>query len=289
MIDKSKVKSIAIGNFDGIHLAHKEVLKYLDETGIMIIITKTRGNLTPLYDRENYTTKKCFFYDFFEIRDLSGEEFIKLLTKDFVNLEKIVIGYDFYFGKNRAYNAHDIKKYFNGEVIIVKEFCFKNQSVHSEEIRSFLRRAMIKQANTFLGREYCIKGEVIKGQGIGQKSLYPTLNLDVKMYFLPKDGVYATKVKYDENTYDGVCFIGKKLSLNDEFSIEVYVIDKIINEKINNLAVYFVEFLRENKKFDNLNDLKNQISHDIKTAKEKLSSCKMNLNCLLSVEKCHER
>jgi riboflavin kinase/FMN adenylyltransferase len=188
----NQITSIAIGSFDGIHIAHQTLI---DKADALVIIERNGGYLTPGYKRSLFTSKVCFFYHFDVIKDLSPEQFIEKLQTDFPKLETIVVGYDFGFGKDKAGNAETLQALFHGMVVIVQEVSIEGVSVHSRTIKAYLREGNIAMANTLLGRTYSIEGEVISGQGLGKKELVPTLNLNVKAYQLPLEGVYATRTK----------------------------------------------------------------------------------------------
>ncbi|MBE0492074.1 MAG: bifunctional riboflavin kinase/FAD synthetase [Sulfurospirillum sp.] len=273
VLRKDKVDTIAIGSFDGIHLGHMELIRKLGENGALFVIDKDQANLTPGIKRSEYSKYPCMFYHFLKLKDLSGEEFITLLTKEFTHLIKIVVGYDFMFGNGRTCNAYDLQKLFDGVVEVVPEFFHKGISVHSSIIRDFLLEGKIEEANSFLGREFAIGGDVIKGQGLGSKSLYATLNISIKDYILPKSGVYATRTRIGSDYFDSVSFIGNRETTDGSFAIETHILDKQIQAP-QNLDIFFVKYLRDNKKFDSLEALKNQISEDIKNAKEVLKVCR---------------
>ncbi|DAB33189.1 MAG TPA: bifunctional riboflavin kinase/FMN adenylyltransferase [Sulfurospirillum sp. UBA12182] len=273
VLKKDKVDTIAIGSFDGIHLGHKQLINRLGENGALFVIDKDQANLTPGIKRSEYSKHPCMFYHFLKIKDLSGEEFIALLKKEFVNLKKIIVGYDFMFGNKRSCQASDLKNLFDGEVQIVEEYFHKGISVHSSVIRKLLQEGRVDEANSFLGREFAIEGEVISGQGLGKEELYPTLNLKVREYILPKDGVYATRTKIDKKIYNSVSFIGNRISTDGEFSIETHILDESILAP-KHLEVFFVKRLRDNQKFDSLSELKKQINQDINEARESLRVCK---------------
>nr|MBP3725389.1 bifunctional riboflavin kinase/FAD synthetase [Campylobacter sp.] len=274
---KNEVRAAAIGHFDGIHKGHKELIKKLGQNGALIIIESNKANLTPKDRREEYSGVPCFYYDLKDIKDLRGDEFINLLKVDFVNLEKIVVGYDFKFGRDRAWDKFDLRNIFNGEVVMVDEFSFDNLGVHSSAIRRFLRDGDIYRANRLLGREYSVKGEVITGQGIGKKQLFPTLNLDITPYIIPKDGVYATRTKIDDNTYNSITFIGNRLSTDGVFSIESHLLGVSLLQTPSEVRTCFVDRIRDNRKFDNLEDLKNQIQKDIKIATNVSKVCDLSI------------
>lgn len=276
-ISKSSIKAIAIGSFDGIHKGHKKLIKQLGKDGALVVVRSDKASLTPGDRRQEYSGVPCFYYDLDDISELRGDEFIDMLKKDFVNLNKIVVGYDFKFGKDRAWDKHDLKHLFDGEVVVVDEFCFDGLGVHSSAIKRFLRDGDIYRANRLLGREYSVVGRVVDGQGIGKKYLYPTLNLDITPYLVPKNGVYATRTKIDDITYSSITFIGNRLSTDGEFAIENHILDKNIDYRPNFVRVCFVEWIRDNMKFDTLEDLKRQISKDIIIAQNVAKSCDLSI------------
>lgn len=270
---KDKVDTIAIGSFDGIHLGHMQLINRLGENGALFVIDKDHANLTPGLKRSEYSKHPCMFYHFLKVKGLSGEEFIKLLKKEFVNLKKIVVGYDFQFGKKRSCNANDLINLFDGEVEIVDEFLYDGVSVHSSEIRKLLSSKEVDKANRFFGREYSIHGEVIKGQGLGKSELFPTININIKDYLLPSDGVYASRTKIGCTVYDSVSFIGTRVSTDGNFSVETHILNENI-EVGDEIEIFFVQYIRENRKFDDLSELKKQIQKDIDGVKGALSVCK---------------
>ena len=277
ILRKDSVDTIALGSFDGIHVGHKQLINKLGEHGALFVVDKDQANLTPGIKRSEYAGYPCMFYHFTKVREFSGAEFVALLKKEFVNLKKILVGYDFHFGKKRSCNANDLKSLFDGEVEIVDEFCYDGIAVHSSNIRAFLREGKIDEANRFLGREYAIIGDIIEGQGIGQKELVATLNLKVLDYLIPKEGVYASRSRVDGKVYDSVSFIGTRLSTDGNFSIETHIIGEEISPQKSGVELFFVKYLRENQKFVALPDLKAQIAKDIQKAKEVLTTCKLYL------------
>lgn len=277
-IPKNKVESIAIGHFDGIHKGHKELIKKLGNNAALIIIENNRACITPGDRREEYSGVPCFYYDIKDIKQLRGDEFLVLLKKEFPNLKKIVVGYDFKFGVDRAWDKHDLKNIFDGDVVFVDEFSFDGLGVHSSAIRRFIKDGDIYRVNRLLGREYSIKGRVIPGQGIGKKDIYPTLNLEVSPYLIPKDGVYATRTKINNITYSSVTFIGHRVSTDGKFSIECHLIDVDLKEKVSEVRLCFIDKIRDNIKFDSLDLLKKQIAKDILIARNVGKCCDLSLS-----------
>ncbi len=278
LLQKNRVDTVAIGRFDGIHRGHMKLIKRLGQNGALVVIDKHDANITPDRDREEYSKYPCKYYSFEKIKPLKADAFLELLNKDFPNLKKIVVGYDFVFGVGCSHRAKDLKDMFSGEVEIVKEHLYDGISVHSSIIRQKIRQGDIYNANRLLGREYAINGEVIKGQGVGKKRLYPTLNLKIQKYILPKNGVYATRTCIKDRVFDSVSFVGIRHSTDGDFAIETHILDENFSEDISNIKLVFVEFLRENKKFDDLDDLKKQIFSDIQKAKERLPVCQVHFD-----------
>jgi riboflavin kinase/FMN adenylyltransferase len=251
------MKTAAIGGFDGMHIAHQELLK---RANFFIVIEKG-SSITPGFDRCYYTNLGCEYFLLENIKHLSPLEFIKILKK--MNIKKLVLGEDFKFGKNRSGDLYLLKKHF--EVDVISEIKIDGIGVHSHIIRQFIKEDIVK-ANKFLGRNYKIKGLRVKGQGLGSKELVPTINIQLfKPYVIPKEGVYITKT----NSFFSLTFIGTR-STDNSFSIETHIIEseklKVKSEKL--IEIEFIEFLRENKKFKNINELKLQIKKDIQKVKE---------------------
>ena len=265
MAFNNTIKSIAIGSFDGIHIAHKTLI---DQVDALVIIERNGGYLTPGYKRSHFTSKVCCFYHFDVIKSLDPEAFVNMLKEDFPALETIVVGYDFHFGKNKAGNAQALRDLCDKEVIVVEEVSIENIPVHSRTIKTYLREGNIAMANKLLGREYSISGEVISGQGLGKNKLVATINLDVKSYQLPLEGVYATRTLIDDEWLDSVSFLGHRVSTDGSFAVETHILDKEIAEVYGQIELAFVSFIRKNKKFDSLDALKQQIKEDIDAAKK---------------------
>jgi len=260
------VKSIAIGSFDGLHIAHKALI---DQVEALVIIERNVGYLTPGYKRSLYTSKECYFYHFDKIKSLSSDEFIDKLKIDFPKLEKIVVGYDFKFGKEKMGNANSLKDFFSGSVVIVDEVRKDNVSVHSKTITQFLKESNIKMGNDLLGRKYCIDGSPVKGQGLGKEKFVPTININVSQYLLPKDGVYATRTKIEDIWYESVTFLGHRETTDGSFAVETHLLYEDLDEvQSDNIWIEFECFLRDNSKFSSFEELKKQIDIDILNAKK---------------------
>ena len=269
---KNNITSIAIGGFDGMHKAHQGLFKHLDKNGAIVVIETGYASLSPSTHRQEYTKYPIFYYLLKDIKNYSAKKFIELLQFQYPKLNKIVVGYDFHFGKEAKYSSDDLKKLFNKKVIVVNEITHKGIAVHSRTIRKLLKDGDISLANELLTRAYKIKGTIIKGQGLGKKEFVPTINLDVDKFLLPKEAIYATKTIIDDISYKSISFIGHRVTTDGKFAIETHILDKIITTNKQNISIEFYSKVRDNKKFDRFEDLKTQILKDIKDTKRYFNS-----------------
>lgn len=263
--------SIALGKFDGMHIAHQEIFKALDHQGIILCIESNRGELLPKPYRDFYTHFPIYHLDLNIVKEKNDIEFVKFLMEILPNLKRIVVGYDFRFGKDRNYYTFDLKKHFKGEVIVIDEVFYKKLSVHSGLIKELLINGNLKLANKLLGREFEIQGKIIKGQGIGRKQLYATINLENDGFLLPQEGVYAGFIQLGKQShivpkYPAVIFIGNRVSTDKSFAIEGHLLGIELEVQTTKAGFYFYRKIRENEYFDTLEALKEQIKQDINQA-----------------------
>jgi len=259
------ITKIAIGSFDGIHLAHQKLIEYSEG---VVVIEQNRAMLTRGYRRSFYIDKPIFIYHFDRICFLTPQEFVDMLKRDFPQLKTIVVGYDFEFGYKKSGNISVLEEIFDGEVLVVSEVLLNNISIHSRTIKSYLQEGNVLMANRLFGRAYEMMGCVIKGQGIGSKELVSTINIVTENYLLPKEGVYATRIFVNECWYDSISFIGHRASTDNAFAIETHILDHSIELRTKHIKIQWIDFIRENQKFDDLEELKAQILTDMKQAKK---------------------
>ncbi len=263
--------AIAIGGFDGMHIGHQRLFNALGDNGTIVVIETGYANLTPRREREKFTHYPIYYLELEDIRHLDGEGFITFLKDQFPQLEKIVVGYDFHFGKDRKYSFNDLNTLFEGKVVVIDEVSHHGDSVHSHKIRAKLGIGDIKGANAFLGHNYCMHGKHVSGQGIGKKELVATINIETKCFLTPKEGVYATLTRIDdeEHFHPSVSFVGHRITTDGSFAIESHILDGevICKEKA---SISFISFIRNNKKFDSIQELKIAIKKDIRTASKEL-------------------
>ena len=266
-----KTTAIAIGGFDGMHVGHQHLFAELGENGCIVVIETGYANLTPKRERENFSHHPIVYFPLDDIRNLNGEGFIALLNEKFPQLEKIVVGYDFHFGKNRKCSFDDLKNIFDGEVVVVQEVSQHGDSIHSHKIRQKLTIGDIKGANLFLAHNYTVKGNHVTGQGIGKKELVATINIETEGYLIPKEGVYATLTRIDdeEHYHPSVSFVGHRVTTDGSFAIESHILDGEVCCE-NKAAISFVAFIRNNEKFDSIDELRVAIKKDIAIASKEL-------------------
>ena len=271
-----QITSLAIGKFDGIHLGHRKLLELLGDRGAVLIIDKAieqnlisqspsvqnQGFLTSLQDRLDHLPN-AYFVEFASVAHMSGEEFVSTLLESLPSLETIIVGYDFRFGRDRLCGADDlrhlceIRQSSQGraiQAIIVPKVCYGEIPLHASVIKDFVRHGDIAVANAMLGWHYTITGDVIRGQGIASKELFPTINIRAQGYVLPASGVYATHV----NGKMAVSFFGHRVSTDGAYAIESHIIDSEIVQAPERLTIQMYKKIRENRRFDSLQELKAQ-------------------------------
>lgn len=282
--------AIALGNFDGLHLGHQELVKKVvlkaDEKNIIpsillfkehtkAIIKKEKpkmltNNKQKYKILEEMGIKRVFLIDFDEnLMKLSPEEFIKKILVDKLNVDTVVVGFDYRFGHKASGNTEtllDLSSKYNLDVEIVQPIELKDIVIGSSNIRSLIEVGNVKKAMDILGRPYSIIGRVIPGMNRGNKLGFPTANVDVNQdYAVPKDGVYKTKTIVGGREYLSATNIGVNPTFNEnELKIETHILD--FNENIydNEIEIVFLDFIRDDIKFQNKEDLIDQMEKDIK-------------------------
>jgi riboflavin kinase/FMN adenylyltransferase len=287
-------KIITIGTFDGIHIGHQKILKQVVKLAEKQGCTSAVLTLFPhprMVLQKNNTIKLLNTIDerveilkSFGIRsvivkeftiqfaNLSAEDYVKTILVDELNTQQIIIGYDHHFGKNRSANINDLKKFaktYNFKVEEISAQDIKDVTVSSTKIRNALDLGKVDLANTYLGYNYFITGNVVKGRGIGRTLDFPTANIYIKESYklIPNDGVYVVKSKIEDKIFYGMLNIGTNPTVSGKKrSIEVHFFnfDKNIYDK--KLKIEFLKRLRSEQKFENLDALKTQLQIDRQNA-----------------------
>ena len=209
-----------------------------------------------------------------EFSRLTAFEFVRNILVNQLNISKLIIGYDHRFGKNREGNFEQLKEYgqifgFEVEEISVKNL--NNISISSTKIRKALNEGKITKVNDFLGYNFTLSGEVVKGNNLGEKIGFPTANINIKEDYklIPKTGVYIVKSIIEGVLYFGMMNIGNRPTINGQHqTIEVNFFDLDDDLYGKTIKVELLKFLRDEQKFDSINDLKIQLLNDKKTAKK---------------------
>ncbi len=263
---ENSIKSVAIGSFDGIHLAHQRLISKVDA---VVVIEHRRGRLTHGFKRSWYAKKPLFFLMLHLIKSWSPEEFVAKLVEMFPNLEQIVVGYDFRFGEGRSGKIEDLQRLFSGSVEVVDEVKFNDISIHSRTIQESLNSGNLDLANGMLGRLFRVDGRVVKGQGLGKREFVPTINIKTKHYTLPKEGVYATYCQIGSRRFESVTFLGHRVTTDGSFALESHILGEDVSVEVDErIFVEFVARVRDNRKFESFEALKQEIDLDLKRAKE---------------------
>ena len=176
----------------------------------------------------------------------------------------MVVGDDFHFGYKGEGDCFTLKGNKAFKTIVIEEMKYLDLKIGTTRIKANLKDANLEIAKHLLGRNYSIKGRVISGRGIGKRLGYPTANIDYMPYFLPKSGVYLTKVIYNSKEYFGITNVGNKPTyFHLPLTVETFVFN--IDETLYNhkIEIIFVEYIRAEQKFDSEKELSDQIFRDI--------------------------
>ena len=286
---------VTSGTFDGVHLGHKVILKRLIQLakkrqGESVVLTFWPHPRFVLYPNDTrlkllstFQEKASYLSDLGidhlikieftkKFSQLSSEEFIHNILIDKIGTKLLVIGYDHRFGKNREgsfqYLANNSHKY-GFEIEEIPRQDIENIAVSSTKIRNALESGEIKTANEFIGNNYRLTGKVIKGSQIGRDLGFPTANIVVEesCKLIPADGAYAVKVEYQDQWHNGMLNIGFRPTVNGTTrTIETHIFDFNQNLYGQVLTIGFVEKIRGEKKFENLEALSKQLTLDRKDA-----------------------
>ena len=286
---------VTSGTFDGVHLGHKVILKRLIQLakkrqGESVVLTFWPHPRFVLYPNDTslkllstFQEKASYLSDLGidhlikieftkKFSQLSSEEFIHNILIDKIGTKLLVIGYDHRFGKNREgsfqYLANNSHKY-GFEIEEIPRQDIENIAVSSTKIRNALESGEIKTANEFIGNNYRLTGKVIKGSQIGRDLGFPTANIVVEESYklIPADGAYAVKIGYQDRWHNGMLNIGFRPTVNGTTrTIETHIFDFNQNLYGQVLTIGFVEKIRGEKKFENLDALSKQLTLDRKDA-----------------------
>ena len=283
----AKPEVTCIGAFDGVHLGHQALVNMAKSISSKYqILTfdpvpkKYFNNLHKLLTTKEMKVdilsrlkpESIVFLNFEDVKDLSPKDFCNILN-DKLNTKSIVVGKDFKFGKNRQGDVNVLISHFGKQnVHVLDDYVVKDSKISSTLIKSTINEGKLDLANQYLGYSFKLKGRVVHGNRMGHKIGFPTANINVDTDLVtPKFGVYEVVVTKEYQQYKGVMNVGNRPTVSNDLilSYEVHILD--FDEDIYDslLEVEFTSFIREEVKFDNIKQLKNQIAIDIKAIKNK--------------------
>jgi riboflavin kinase/FMN adenylyltransferase len=294
-----KPKSVILtqGTFDGVHSGHKQILSNIvalakEKQGKSVLLTFHPHPRQVLFNDVNtiklLTTQEEKIELFSDIgidyliiipfdealSKMSGVNFVRDILVEKIGVTTMVVGYDHRFGKNREASFEDLKEFgelYGFEVKEIAAHDVKEATVSSTKIRNSLLCGDIEYANLFLDRPYSITGTVVHGKKLGKGLGYPTANIELNESdkLIPQNGVYAVNIIYENKKFNGMLNIGNNPTVpNAKWSIEVNIFNfdkSIYGEKI---TILFVGRMRDELKFNTMDDLKTQLHLDKKLAEQ---------------------
>jgi len=280
---------VTIGNFDGVHLGHREIFRRLKQSareigGVSVVITFDPHPLRVVTSEKNIrlintleekiTLIEASGVDYLIIIPFSTEfasipsaEFIEKYLVGIIGTKKLVIGYDYAFGRNREGGFEMLRSFGSRLGFHVEELAPINsgEMIYSSSlIRGMIAAGEVSEVVRYLGRHYSLGGRVVHGAHRGKSLGFPTANIRTDKELIPADGVYAVKVKIDDKLFDGACNIGNNPTFGgSEVSIEAFIFDFDGELYDQELRVYFIARLRGERKFSSADELKTAIAADV--------------------------
>ena len=278
-------KIATIGFFDGVHRGHRFLFAQLQEQARLLNLSsaiytfrehpkqvltgEAPAMLTTYTEREERlrTYGEVHFLDFAQVRHLTAAQFMRYLHEE-QGVDVLLMGYDHHFGSDRlkGFSEYEhVGKQIGLRILRAFECLVDSLPVSSSRIRKLLAAARIDQVNRLLGYTYSISGVVEHGNAIGATLGFPTANIRLNSYKqLPASGVYAVSANLDGVEYKALANIGTNPTVgNDHVSLEVHLLDFQGDLYDKQLTISFLSFLREERRFDSLEELKQQITADI--------------------------
>jgi len=261
---KSSRKAIALGDFDGMHLAHKTV-----STGARDVTIYCVNNNFTLLQKSIFERRfpNAVFADFNKLKNMSGEDFINKILLDELGAEMLLCGYNFRFGKNATWSAADLRKYLEERdvwVRILEHLDFRGEPISSTRIRACVADGRIEDANEMLGYNFTFESNVIGGDHRGRTIGYPTINQYLpEGLVIPKYGVYESRAEIDGKMHKAFTNIGIRPSFRLEKPISeshIFGFDGDLYGKT--VRIELLRYIREEKEFSSVDELKEQLEND---------------------------
>ena len=283
-----------IGNFDGVHMGHRQIFRKLkqaakDSNGVSVVITfaphplkvlqsdKKLSLISSYEEKEHLLQASGIDYliviPFTEqFAAVTAREFVRDILVGAIGVKKLIIGYDYAFGRKREGNIGLLRQLgseFDFAVEVLEPIWDGKTIFSSTNIRKMIENGNVRDVVAPLGRHFSIGGKVVHGHHRGKVLGFPTANLQTGKELIPKNGVYAVKVKIDQELYDGACNIGPNPTFGDEaIAIEVFIFNFAGDLYGRDLLVYFVERIRDERKFPDAVALQTAIANDVARCRE---------------------
>lgn len=289
---------VSLGNFDGVHLGHRALFRALVAMArrfqcratvytfcphpLKVLAPDKAPLLLNTLDEKRRLIEASHIDTLIEapfsreLAEMVPEQFVDDILIGTLQAKGLVVGYDYAFGKNRRGNAEFLQRYAGEkglEVEVLQPVGSDGKPYSSTRIRQLLMAGKVAETVELLGRHYNLEGEVVPGQQRGRRIGFPTANLATEKEQLPAPGVYAVKVRYNLQEYNGVVNLGTCPTFaNGKSTIEVHLLDFSGDLYGHKVRIYFVEKLREERKFSGIEELVAAIKADIVRARQILSS-----------------
>ena len=284
---------LCLGNFDGVHLAHQELLNSalhlrkthfpkaacavfcFEEPSSDYLLPHPPAHLSTLRQKMQYFAKLgieyLFVADFEAMRNLTPSEFANNILKKQCNCVAAVCGFNYRFGKHGSGTADQLQQLLNTPAFVQPEITSEGKTVSSTEIRALLSDGQVDRAAQLLTRPYCFEAEVVHGKSLGHTIGVPTINqFFPPKALIPKHGVYVTDCEIDGKIYRGVSNVGIHPTVDHDARVncETHLLGISQNLYGRTIKISFLYFLRPEQKFTSLEELCNQLQADIQAAKE---------------------
>ena len=288
---KYKRSAIAIGNFDGVHKGHQKVFsqakKFAKKNKIkfgiltftplpVMFFNKKVSNYRIASEDQKFKLLKKNGADFIvnikfnkNFSRISALKFINNIIYKKINPKLIFVSNNFKFGNQRKGNVSLLKKFgkkYNYKLLKINPFKNRGKTISSTRIRKYLQAGNLALANKLLSRTWFVEGVVQKGKKLGRKLGYRTCNIHIMRYILPKSGIYAVKILIGKNKkiYNGVAYLGSRPTFGGKkIFLETNIFDIKKNLYKKKLKVFFLQFIRKDKKFNNSEQLVKQMNKDV--------------------------
>jgi len=281
---------VTIGTFDGVHKGHQKIIDRVIESSKserlksvvltffphprMVLQKDSNIKLINTID-ERYTILDNLGIDYLFVKtftkafsQLDAKSFVEDILVKTLNAKKVIIGYDHRFGKNRTAGIEDLKRFskiFNFEIEEIPAKDIDRIAISSTKIRHALKAGDINTVNSYLGYHFTLTGKIVKGKGLGKTWGFPTANIHIEEDYkiIPKQGAYIVKTKINNKTVYGMMNIGKNPTvLGNKQTIEAHFLDFNGDIYDDILSVELLEYIRDEKKFENIEALKEQLRRD---------------------------